>query len=104
MRHLRGLYVLASLIGTVFLAALPSTVNAQYDIRQCTWMIEQITQAIESHATKQIISLERQNLEFCKERMQAEELCEQFGYTCIRLRGRRAAPRRTGDSKSMFAS
>lgn len=73
MRHLRGPYVIASLIGAVFLAAVPSTVNAQYDIRQCTWMIEQITQAIENHAAKQIISLERQNLEFCKERMPAEE-------------------------------
>jgi hypothetical protein len=79
MRYLRGLNVLAGLIGAIIFAAVPSSAKAQYDIRQCTWMIEQITQAIESHATNQIISLERQNLEFCKERMPTEEYANHLG-------------------------
>jgi ATP-dependent protease ClpP protease subunit/predicted ester cyclase len=48
---------------------LSTSVKAQYDLPQCTWMLQQISQSIQEDSLKKVISLERQNLAFCKEHM-----------------------------------
>jgi ATP-dependent protease ClpP protease subunit len=62
-------------IGLIVLASQfhSTPANAQFTIRQCSALLEQLSRAMAANSVKQIISVERQHLSYCEEHMQPGE-------------------------------
>jgi ATP-dependent protease ClpP protease subunit len=50
----------------------PTIAKAQYTIGQCSWVLQQITQSLQDKSFKKTISVERQNLAYCREHMDSD--------------------------------
>src|SRR5258705_735007 len=66
-RWSRSMYMRTLFVLVVAWTFKPAIATAQYDVQQCTWVLQQISRSLKEDLIKQIVSLERQYLTYCNQ-------------------------------------
>jgi clan AA aspartic protease (TIGR02281 family) len=67
-------------------ALVPKTAAAQYTFDQCIWLGDRISDAMDRRSWKELISLRRQRLTYCKQYMERNEYAGALGGLALALR------------------
>jgi S1-C subfamily serine protease len=78
---------LRMLLLLALLAFSSTNANAQYNRAQCTNLIKETTGALRQRAYKQVISLARHQLTYCRDVMEKGEVITAFGFLALGLNG-----------------
>src|SRR5579862_9176873 len=77
--NVRQVLAFTNLIVLVAWMLAPTAAIAQSSIQQCMWLQQQLAESLNAHSVKNIISLERQYLSYCKGYLQAEQFALELG-------------------------
>jgi hypothetical protein len=77
--NFRRVLAFTSLTLLVACTLAPTAARPQSSIQQCTWLQEKLAESLNAHSVKNIISVERQYLSYCKDNLQGEQFALELG-------------------------